>query len=381
MERIPFTRPYISGNEQEYIGRLFNDGIFAGNGNFSKQAEDLLLELTGARGVFLTSSGTAALELMCMTAGLKPGDEVILPSFTYPSTANAILRVGAVPVFVDIRRDTFNLDQELIEKAISEKTKAVMPVHYAGVSCDMEFIRDLADKYHLLVLEDAAQAIDAYHYSSHLGTLGHMGALSFHETKNIHSGQGGALLINEEEMIHQAEIIFDHGTNRRQFLRGESDSYSWKDSGSSFSMSEITAAFLSAQLESVSSVTEERRNIWHLYHEVFAKYEEEGFLRRPVIPEYCKHNGHCYPLLFPSLEIRENIRHGLFKKGITAHFHYVPLHSSSMGRRISRWRADLPNTDHVFRCLLRMPLYSGLDIDECLEGIEEVFSAGFFGGK
>jgi len=381
MQTIPFTRPYISGNEQNYISRLFNNGIFAGNGGFSKQSEEFLMELTGAKRVFLTSSGTAALELMCITAGLQPGDEVILPSFTYPSTANSILRAGAVPLFVDIRQDTFNLDHDLIEKAISKKTRALMPVHYAGVACDMESILDLADKYDLVVLEDAAQAIDAYHYSSHLGTLGKMGALSFHETKNIHSGQGGALLINEEELIPGAEIIFDHGTNRRQFLRGETDSYSWKDSGSSFSMSEISAAFLSAQLESVRKVTEERRNIWHRYHEAFARYEEEGLLKRPHIPEYSKHNGHCYPLLFPSLEIREKIRHALAEKGVMAHFHYVPLHSSEMGRSISGSGVDLPNTDNVSRCLLRMPLYSGLDIDECLGRIRQVFSAISFGGK
>lgn len=339
------------------------------------------MELTGAKGVFLTSSGTAALELMCITAGLQPGDEVVLPSFTYPSTANAILRAGAVPVFVDIRQDTFNLDQDLIEKAISKNTRALMPVHYAGVACDMNPILDLADKYDLLVLEDAAQGIDAYHSFSHLGTLGEMGALSFHETKNIHSGQGGALLINKEALIPKAEVIFDHGTNRRQFLRGETDSYSWKDSGSSFSMSEISSAFLSAQLGSVREVTEDRRNIWHRYHEAFAWYEEKNVLKRPYIPEYSKHNGHCYPLLFPSLEIREKIRYALAEKGVMAHFHYVPLHSSEMGRSISGSGVDLPNTDNVSRCLLRMPLYSGLDIDECLGRIRQVFSETFFGGK
>lgn len=373
MQTIPFTRPYISENEQKYISQLFRKEVFAGNGSFSEQAEKSLLELTGAKSVFLTSSGTAALELMCMIAGLKPGDEVILPSFTYPSTANAILRVGAVPVFVDIRMDTFNLDHDLLEKVISKNTKAVIPVHYAGVACDMKYIIDLAERYDLLVLEDAAQAIDAYHHSTHLGTIGQMGALSFHETKNIHSGQGGALLINKKELVSRAEVIFDHGTNRRQFLRGESDHYSWKDAGSSFSMSEITAAFLSAQLESVAVVTEERKRIWNVYHEFFKKYEAEGLLKRPSIPEYCNHNGHCYPLIFPSRNIREEIRVALSEKGIMAHFHYVPLHSSTMGRRLSGQEISLPKTEEVSDRLLRMPLYSGLPVEECISRIEKVF--------
>jgi dTDP-4-amino-4,6-dideoxygalactose transaminase len=377
MEIIPFTRPYISGNEDKYIRQLFENGPFAGNGCFSRRAENLLMGLTGAKGVFLTSSGTTALELMCLAAWLEPGDEVILPSFTYPSTANAILRVGAVPVFVDIRSDTFNLDEKLIESAITEKTRALVPVHYGGVACEMESILHLADRYGFLVLEDAAQGIDAWYGPSHLGVIGDMGALSFHETKNIHSGQGGALLIRDEDLIPEVEILFDHGTNRRQFLRGEIDHYSWQKGGSSFSMSEITAAFLCAQLDSVSFVTGERTNIWSLYHEAFIKYEKAGFLRRPLIPETCKHNGHCYPLIFPSFEKREKVRRALVEKGVMAHFHYVPLHSSPMGRRISTSRIDLPVTDHVSGCLLRMPLYSGLPVEECICRIEEVFDSLF----
>jgi dTDP-4-amino-4,6-dideoxygalactose transaminase len=377
MKIIPFTRPYISGNEEKYIKQLFENSLFAGNGHFSRRAEDLLMDLTGAKGVFLTSSGTAALELMCLAAGLEPGDEVILPSFTYPSTANAILRVGAVPVFVDIRSDTFNLVEKLIERAITEKTRALIPVHYGGVACEMEPILHLAYRYGLLVLEDAAQGIDAWYGPYHLGVTGQMGALSFHETKNIHCGQGGALLIRDKDIIPRVEILFDHGTNRRQFLRGEIDHYFWKDAGSSFSMSEVTAAFLCAQLESVSSVTEERRNIRDLYHEAFAGYEKAGFLRRPLIPQNCRHNGHCYPLIFPSLEEREKVRKALVKRGIMAHFHYVPLHSSPMGMSISTSRVDLPVTDHISECLLRMPLYSGLPVKDCISRILEVFDTLF----
>jgi dTDP-4-amino-4,6-dideoxygalactose transaminase len=241
----------------------------------------------------------------------------------------------------------------------------------------MEPILHLAYRYGLLVLEDAAQGIDAWYGPYHLGVTGQMGALSFHETKNIHCGQGGALLIRDKDIIPRVEILFDHGTNRRQFLRGEIDHYFWKDAGSSFSMSEVTAAFLCAQLESVSSVTEERRNIRDLYHEAFAGYEKAGFLRRPLIPQNCRHNGHCYPLIFPSLEEREKVRKALVKRGIMAHFHYVPLHSSPMGMSISTSRVDLPVTDHISECLLRMPLYSGLPVKDCISRILEVFDTLF----
>ena len=379
MNNIPFNRPYVSGREKDYMIGLFDQGNFAGPGHFSGLAETLLKDLTGAREVFLTSSGTAALELMCMTSGLNPGDEVILPSFTYPSTANALLRVGAVPVFIDIRKDTFNLDERLIEEAISKRTRAIIPVHYAGVGCEMDAILNIASRYGLFVLEDAAQCIDSYFRSSHLGTLGQMGALSFHETKNIHSGQGGALLINEESLISRAEILLEHGTDRRQFMRGQTESYSWKDAGSSFSMSEVTATFLYAQLEGLSGVTLERREIWEKYHRALERYEDAGILIRPSIPDHCRHNGHCYPVLLPSFEIREKVRGALADRGIMAHFHYVPLHSSSMGKRICQKAHYLPDTEEVAERLLRMPLYSGLDVEDCLARIEGVFQEIFSG--
>lgn len=379
MNTIPFTRPYVSGREKDYMAAVFDQGNFAGPGHFSGFAATFLRDLTGAREVFLTSSGTAALELMCMTAGLQPGDEVILPSFTYPSTANAILRVGAVPVFIDIRQDTFNLDERLIEEVISEKTRAIMPVHYAGVACEMNVILEIASRYELMVLEDAAQCIDSYYRGSHLGILGQMGAFSFHETKNIHCGQGGALLINEESLITRAEILLEHGTDRRQFMRGEVQSYSWKDAGSSFSMSEVTAAFLFAQLEGLAGVTTERRAIWGKYHGALEKYEDAGILVRPSIPDHCQHNGHCYPVLFSSSDMREKVRKALAKRGIMAHFHYVPLHSSSMGKRICQKNKSLPNTEDVAERLLRMPLYSGLHVEDCLYRIEKVLQEIFSG--
>lgn len=379
MQNIPFNRPYLSGKEKINMDRVICEGLFAGNGSFSGHAENLLKELTGTKAVFLTPSGTAALELMCMAAGLKKDDEVILPSFTYPSTANALLRVGAIPVFVDIRMDTFNLDEELIERSVSERTKAIVPVHYAGVGCEMDVILEIAEKHGLFVLEDAAQAIDSYYGSSHLGTSGHMGAFSFHETKNIHCGQGGALLINKPELISRVEILFEHGTNRRQFMRGEAEHYSWQDAGSSFVMSEINAAFLSAQLECLSDVTEERRVIWQQYHAAFEKFEDRGILRRPVIPHQCRHNGHCYPLLFPSRELREQVRNALSSKGVMAHFHYVPLHSSPMGRKTCAPDPVLPNTEEISSRLLRMPLYSGLDMKDCLSRVEQVLKQTFKG--
>lgn len=381
MQEIPFNRPYICGKEKNNMDRMIHEGPFAGNGSFSIHAENLLKKLTGAKAVFLTPSGTAALELMCMTGGLRQGDEVILPSFTYPSTANAILRVGAVPVFVDIRTDTFNLDENLIEKSLSKKTKAIIPVHYAGVGCEMDTILEIAERHGLLVLEDAAQAIDAWYHSSHLGSLGQMGAFSFHETKNIHCGQGGALLVNQSEFISRVEVLLEHGTNRRQFLRGEADHYSWQDAGSSFAMSEINAAFLSAQLESLSNVTEDRRGIWHQYHGAFEKFEDRGILRRPIIPGHCRHNGHCYPLLFPSLEMREQVRKALYTQGVMAHFHYIPLHSSPMGRRRCSSDPVLPDTEEISRRLLRMPLYIGLDMKDCLARIEAVLQGVFPGGR
>src|SRR5215468_2682286 len=300
--RIPFNKPFIAGKELHYIARAIDSGQLAGDGYFTKHCCRVFEEQLGIHKILMTPSCTAALEMAAMLCDLGPGDEVILPSFTFVSTANAFVRLGAKPVFVDIRPDTLNLDERLIESAITPRTKAIFPVHYAGVSCAMNSIMTVATKHNLVVVEDAAQGVNAFYDGRALGAIGHLGTYSFHDTKNYISGEGGALCINAPEMVERAEIIRDKGTNRSQFFRGEVDKYTWVDIGSSYVPSEICCAFLYAQLEMLETITNRRRKVYELYRHHLEPLEAEGLLRLPVIPEGCDSNYHIFYILLPDLE-------------------------------------------------------------------------------
>jgi dTDP-4-amino-4,6-dideoxygalactose transaminase len=305
---------------------------------------------------------------------LGPGDEVIMPAFTHPSTANAVVLRGATPVFVDVQFDTFNVDQNLIETAITSRTKAIIAVHYAGVGCEMDLIMDIARRHNLQVVEDAAQGILSRYNGRYLGTLGDVGAFSFHETKNVISGEGGAILINKPHYVERAKIIREKGTNRAQFFRGEIDKYEWVDIGSSYSPGEIVAAFLLAQLEEIHELTARRKEIWRRYHQDLEQLELAGLLRRPVIPPSCDHNGHLYYVVMPDPNARSRLIAGLRARGISTHFHYVPLHTSPHGRRVSRAHGRLPITEKAGGCLLRLPIWIGMEahLDRVIEEITSI---------
>jgi len=361
MDFIPFNKPYMTGKELWYISQAHNKGWLAGDGYFTKLCHAWLEEKTGAKKALLTHSCTAALEMAAILADIKPGDEIIMPSYTFVSTANAFVLRGGVPVFVDIRPDTLNIDESKIESAITEKTRAIVPVHYAGVGCEMDTIMKIAEKYDLLVIEDAAQGIMASYKGKPLGSIGHLGAISFHETKNIISGEGGALLINDERFIERAEIIREKGTNRSKFFRGEVDKYTWVDIGSSYLPSELIAAFLWAQMEEAESITARRLSIWQTYHEAFEKLEINGCFRRPYIPHYCQHNAHMYYLLMPDVETRSAFISYMKNHGVHCVFHYVPLHTAPAGRRFGRVHGSMENTARAGDCLVRLPLWVGLE--------------------
>ncbi len=364
--KIPFNKPYIIGKELFYIAQAVQNGHLAGDGYFSKLCHTFLQDYLHANKILLTHSCSSALEMAAILCDFSPGDEVILPSYTFVSTANAfILRSGCVPKFVDIRQDTLNLDENLIERAITPRTKAIVPVHYAGVSCEMGKIMQIAKKYELRVIEDAAQGINAKYKNQYLGTIGDLGCYSFHETKNLISGEGGALAVNDANLYSRAEIIREKGTNRSQFFRGMTDKYTWVDVGSSFLPSELTAAFLYAQLEEIEKITKKRMAIWNLYRERLFPLEQKGILRTPFIPEYSTHNAHMFYLILDSLETRTKLISYLKEKEIMAVFHYVPLHSSPAGQRFSgNPNAELPVTDMISSCLVRLPFYYSQTEDE-----------------
>ncbi len=358
---IPFNKPYMTGKELWNIAQAHANGHLAGDGNFTKRCSRWLEARTGANKALLTHSCTAALEMAAILADIQPGDEVIMPSYTFVSTANAFALRGAVPVFVDIRPDTLNIDEKLIESAITERTRAIAPVHYAGVGCEMDSIMAIANKHKLLVIEDAAQAVMATYKGRPLGALGHMGTLSFHETKNIISGEGGALLVNAPQYAERAEIIREKGTNRSQFFRGQVDKYTWVDIGSSYLPGEIIAAFLAAQIEEADSITRQRLAIWNTYHQWLAEAEKAGKLRRPVVPAHCGHNAHMYYILLPDLAQRTAFIDKLRKVGINTVFHYIPLHSAPSGQRYGRAHGELPVTTEMAERLVRLPLWVGLE--------------------
>jgi dTDP-4-amino-4,6-dideoxygalactose transaminase len=359
--QIPFNKPYMTGKELWYIAQAHANGHLAGDGSFTRRCNGWLEQRTGAHKALLTHSCTAALEMAAILADIQPGDEVIMPSYTFVSTANAFVLRGGVPVFVDIRPDTLNIDETKIEAAITEKTRAIVPVHYAGVGCEMDTIMAIARKHDLMVIEDAAQGVMASYKGRPLGSIGHLGCLSFHETKNIISGEGGALLINDPELAERAEIIREKGTNRSQFFRGQVDKYTWVDVGSSYLPSELIAAFLWAQMEEADDITRRRLAIWGVYHQWLQGLEESGKLCRPVIPKECAHNAHMYYILLPDLASRTSLIDKLKKQDIHPVFHYVPLHSAPTGVRHGRVHGDLTVTeDHADR-LLRLPLWLGLE--------------------
>ena len=375
---INFNRPYATGREFAYIEEAIENLHLSGNGPFDGRCRAWLEERTGCERAFLTASGTSALEMAALLAGLDPGDEVVMPSFTFVTTASAMALRGAVPVFVDVREDTLNVDASAIEEALTPRTRAVVPVHYAGVGCELEPILALADRHDLLVIEDAAQGILAGRGGRPLGSSGKLGCLSFHETKNIICGEGGALLVNAEELVQRAEIIQEKGTNRSMFFRGEVDKYTWVELGSSFLTSDINAAFLWAQLEEADRITETRMAIWESYHERFAALEEEGLLRRPVVPSQVQHNAHMYYLLLPSREQRDALIADLAAREIQSVFHYVPLHSSPAGRRYGRAHGRLRVTVDTSGRLVRLPLWIGMgeaEIDRVVTAVAEAVRA------
>ena len=361
--KIPFNKPYMTGKELWYISQAHANGHLAGDGEFTRRCNAWLENHIGCNKALLTHSCTAALEIAAILTDLQPGDEVIMPSYTFVSTANAFVLRGAVPVFVDIRSDTLNIDEARIKEAITDKTKAIVVVHYAGVACEMDAIMEIAGRHGLLVIEDDAQGMGSSYKGRPLGSIGHLAAVSFHETKNIISGEGGALLVNSAHFSERAEMIREKGTNRNQFFRGLVDKYTWVEIGSSYLPSELIAAFLWAQMEEADAITQRRLDIWNTYHQWFASLEDQGKIRRPVIPTDCKHNAHMYYLLLPDLEQRTAFIEALKVQGIGAVFHYIPLHDSPMGKKHGRTSGDLKNTRELSERLVRLPLWLGIEED------------------
>jgi len=359
---VVFNRAWAATRELEYVTQALESRRLAGDGPFTKRCNALIEELTGSGRALLTHSCTAALEMAAILADVRPGDEVILPSFTFVSTANAFVLRGAVPVFVDVRRDTLNLDEALIEAAITPRTRIIAPVHYAGVGCDMDRIMAVAHRHSLTVIEDAAQGLCASYKDRRLGAIGALGTLSFHESKNVLSGEGGALLINDPAMLERAEIIREKGTDRSRFLRGEVDKYTWVDLGSSYLPSELVAAVLCAQLEEARATTTRRLAIWNAYREALTPLERRGLVQLPTVPEGVQHNAHIFFMLTPTAEDRNRLVGALKQRDIGTASHYVPLHSSPAGRRFGRSSASaLPVTDSIADRLVRLPIWPGMD--------------------
>lgn len=373
---IPFNRPALVGNEFAYIQAAVESRQLSAAGAFSERCASWLeRRIEPCRRALLTHSCTGALEMAAQLLSLAPGDEVIMPSFTFPTTAAAFALRGATPVFVDVRPDTLNIDERLIEAAITERTKAIVVVHYAGVAAEMDAIVEIARANDLFVVEDAAQALLASYRGRSCGGLGDLAALSFHETKNVIAGEGGAILFSGDEWVERGYVLRDKGTNRQQFFRGEVDRYSWVDLGSSYGLSELGAAFLWAQLEQADRLVEERLRLWAAYHEGLEGLESKGLLARPTVLEHVVHNAHLYYVLLPNLAERTRVLRELNERDINAVFHFVPLHSSEAGRRFGRTHGELSVTDAISERLLRLPLWVGMtdrDIERVLTTVHEV---------
>lgn len=372
---IPFNKPYMCGDELNYIKDAHNNGKLAGDGPFTKKCHEWLMTNLLTEAALLTHSCTAALEMAAILLDINPGDEVIMPSYTFVSTANSFVLRGGIPVFVDIRPDTLNIDEKLIESHISNKTKAIVVVHYAGVACELGYIMEVAKKYGIPLIEDSAQGILSSYQGKPLGSFGALSCLSFHETKNIISGEGGALLINDNKFVTRAEIIREKGTNRSLYFKGLVDKYTWCDIGSSYLPGEITAAFLWGQLQNSRQIIFERLKLWNYYHGLLEPYEKNGLLGRPVVPSHCQHNAHIYYVILPSSAVRDSVLSTLNSVGVGAVFHYVPLHSSPGGKKYGKTVREMKNTDDLSNRLLRLPLWVGLKTDEQEYVIEQLIAS------
>ena len=377
--KIPFNRPYMTGRETEYIRLAVESGKISGNGAFTKRCQNFFEARYGFRKCLLTTSCTDALEMAAILAGVGPGDEVIVPSYTFVSSALAFVRTGATIVFADSRADQPDIDADQLEALITPRTKVIVPVHYAGVACDMDAIMDIADRHGLLVVEDAAQAVDSFYTGKDgvrrpLGSIGHLAAFSFHETKNIISGEGGLLVVNDERFIRRAEIIWEKGTNRAEFFRGEVNKYGWVDTGSSFLPSEVVAAFLWAQLENLDPIQRRRREIWSRYYEALRPMAETGLFSLPLVPEYATNNAHMFYLMFPDLAKRTDFIAKMKERDVLCVFHYLALHDSEFYRGKHDGR-HLPNCDRYVDCLVRLPLYYELNPDLVLDAIRGVLGS------
>ncbi len=372
--KIPFNKPYMIGKELNYIAQAHTNLHLSGDGEFTKKCHAWLEKKTGSHKALLTHSCTGALEMAALLLDIQPGDEIIMPSYTFVSTANAFVLRGGIPVFVDIREDTLNLDERLIEAAITSRTRVIAPVHYAGVSCEMDTIMSIAKRNNLKVVEDAAQGVMSSYKGRALGSIGDLAAYSFHETKNVISGEGGALLVNDPALALRAEIIREKGTDRSRFFRGEVDKYTWQEVGSSFLPGELIAAFLSAQLEEADRITQERLVSWQRYHELLEPLESKGILRRPIVPDGCQHNAHMYyVLLAPEID-RQKVLDEFKRNDIWSVFHYVPLHSSPAGKRYGRTHGTLDMTNKQSERLVRLPLWVGIT-EEQQNRVYEVLKA------
>lgn len=376
---IPFNNPPFVGTEIDYIRDAIREQKICGDGKYTRKCNEWLEKKLNSSKALLTTSCTHATEMAAILLDIKQGDEVILPSFTFVSTADAVVLRGATPVFVDIRPDTMNIDENLIEGAITEKTKAIIPVHYAGVPCEMDQIMSIAEKHGLRVIEDAAQAIGSTYKNKYCGTIGDYGCLSFHETKNLSMGEGGALLIRDGDNVEQAEIIREKGTNRSKFWRGEIDKYTWVDVGSSYLPSDLNAAFLFAQLEEFDHIQKCRMDIWNQYYSGLETLEDRGYIERPTIPVHVIHNAHMFYLKVKDVEERTALINFLRSKDIVAVFHYIPLHTAPAGEKYARFHGRDKYTTKESNRLLRLPMYYGITPEECEKVIESVM--GFYGVK
>ncbi len=364
MNNIPFNIPPYIGTEEKYIKEAIQSKKICGDGAFTKKCNKKIEELTSSPKALITTSGTSALEMTAILCDIQPGDEVIMPSYTFVSTANAFVLRGAKIVFVDIRPDTLNIDENLIEAAITEKTKAIVPVHYAGVSCEMDTICEIAKRHNLLVVEDAAQGVMSYYKGRGLGSIGDFGCFSFHETKNYSMGEGGAVLINRDDCIERAEIVREKGTNRSRFVRGQVDKYTWVDVGSSYLQSELNCAHLYAQIEDPTIINNDRLKSWNLYYELLSPLASKGVIELPVIPKECEHNAHMFYIKTKDIEERSKLIAHLKENGISAVFHYIPLHSAPAGLKYGRFHGEDKYTTKESERLLRLPMYYGLTADE-----------------
>ena len=361
---IDFNRPPYTGRELEYIRQAVEANKICGDGEFTKRCSAWMKENLGTKYALLTTSCTHALEMAAYLSDIQPGDEVIMPSYTFVSTADAFVLRGARIVFVDIRPDTMNIDETLIESAITEKTRAIVPVHYAGVACEMDTILALADKYHLKVVEDAAQGVHAYYKGRALGTLGDFGCFSFHETKNYSMGEGGALLFQKDKYLERAEILREKGTDRSKFFRGQVDKYTWVDYGSSYLPSDLNAAYLYAQLEACRDIDARRMSVWELYHRELRPLKEAGLLEQPTVPEYASHNAHMYYIKVKDMDTRSHLIGFLRQREICSVFHYIPLHSAAAGRKFGRFHGEDVYTTRESQRLLRLPMYYSLTLEQ-----------------